>query len=161
MKAKPFLSSIGALLLTGCSLSTPTSKPNANAAEIVADQDYYVVVTHAYIADGLSDRREFFKLTGNVEASLSSAPGIVNFSKRANLLANEAWTLTVWENRAAVEDFKFNRSHIEAMSNADQVLSGARFARFVVKGADLPVSWELALEQLDTQNQGYNTAYGG
>ncbi len=90
MKAKPFLSSIGALLLTGCSLSTPTSKPNANAAEIVADQDYYVVVTHAYIADDLSERREFFKLTRNVEASLSSAPGIVNFSKRANILANEA-----------------------------------------------------------------------
>ena len=55
MKSKTLLSSIIAVLLTGCSLSTPTTQPNTETAEIIADRDYYVVVTHAFVADDFSD----------------------------------------------------------------------------------------------------------
>ncbi len=161
MKCKTLLSSVSAILLTGCALSSPMSKPNAATSEIAADQGYHVVVTHAMIADRLGDRFEFFQLTGEVEDSLASTPGIVSFSKRVNLFANEAWTLTVWENTEAITAFKANKPHIKAMSSAGQVLSGARFARFIVKGSELPVSWDHALEQLEIQNQGYSTGTGG
>ncbi len=161
MSVKALMSGLVATTLTGCAMSTPVSSPNSDVAEIIADRDYMVIVTHATIASDLAERRKFFKLTGAVEESLGNTPGIVNFSKRANLLANEAWTLTVWEDEDAMLAFKTNRQHLNAISNAGKVLAGARFARFMVKGADLPVSWELALEQLELQNQGYETAYGG
>ncbi len=161
MKFKTLASSLAAILLTGCAISTPPTKPNEATAEIEDNQTYHVIVTHATIADDFTERRKFFQLTEQVENSLTSTPGIVNFSKRANLFSNEAWTLTVWQDPAAIAAFKANAPHLNAISNAGQVLTGARFARFVVKGADLPVSWEFALQQLENQNQGYAQPYGG
>ena len=160
MELRSLVAPFAAVLLTGCALSTPTSKPNQATAEIITDRDYHVIVTHATIADGFSDRRKFFDLTEQVENSLQSTPGIVNFSKRANLFFQRGLDINGLGNPEAIAAFKGNQPHQNAISNAGQVLAEARFARFVVKGADLPVSWDFALEQLEHRTRSCPAIWG-
>ncbi|MDJ0833645.1 MAG: hypothetical protein QNJ69_09010 [Gammaproteobacteria bacterium] len=161
MKQKIIWAALGSILLSGCAMSTPSNQPNQQVDDIVMDRNYHVVVTHAIMNNDSDDRELFWNHVEAVEASLASSPGIVNFSKRVKLFSNEAWTLTVWEDEDAIDAFRSNASHGRAIAAADQVLIDARFARFMVRGEELPVSWDLAINQLERQHRSYRSTAGG
>jgi hypothetical protein len=138
------------LILAGCSLSTPTSHPNPSV-KVDPAQTYWVVVTHAVLPEDSSQRKRFHQYVEAIEDTLGEQSGLVSFSKRAEILGDEVWTLTVWESEGEIALFSYTDVHGELLE--DDPLMGAigpaRFARFQVKGTEIPVSWATALSELE------------
>ena len=85
---------------------------------------------------------------GPVQTQLRTAPGLVVFGLRAQLLRLTFSTYGVFDDRRALTAFVRSGAHAEAM----QVLAG-RISRFesrltTVAGADLPTDWPTITEHL-------------
>ena len=119
-----------------------------------ADDQLLVVVTHARIRSQGHDA--FNHLVDQVESTLTSMPGLYGYSLRKELLGDQAWTMTVWSDESSMFDFNSSQVHIHAMSSAKSLLKQARFARVQVDRADLPYSWDDAIQLLETQSRAYD-----
>jgi hypothetical protein len=57
----------------------------------------------------------FMRCTMQIQGQLRQAPGAVGYSMRAKLFSRRFWTLSVWENSAALMDFVAKVPHSEIM----------------------------------------------
>lgn len=108
-----------------------------------------VVATRLKLRSWLKLRR-FFKLNGEIKLQLKTTPGLIGFWLHADFLRLRFYTLSVWENRGAVDAFVRAGSHLHAMAVFDQLavrdLSG--FTSW--ETADpAETTWEEAFKRLD------------
>lgn len=139
----------GLVGLGGCAISTPYKRGVA-----VAPTDV-VVVAVTYARYRPDQAAEFWRLTNAVQDSLPGQAGYVGHRLRRRLFANEAWTMTVWKDAQALEAFVSSPAHRTAMRATARLVEDAGFARFEVRGADLPLGWEPALTALAEQGRTY------
>lgn len=144
------------LLLGGCHIATPyeafSDSPLADDATVV------VSITHAMLGDDAGMRKRFWAHVEQVEDALADQPGLIGFSKRAALGGDDAWTMTVWRDEASLRAFVRSDTHQAAIRNAMPGLHGARFARFEIDQQQVPLSWDVALDFLETHARGYGHA---
>ena len=78
---------------------------------------------------------------------LRRSPGLIAYSLYTELTAAHFWTLSVWDGEAALQVFVHESPHVEAMRALIPHMGPTRFVRWTVKGADLPISWQEALQR--------------
>ncbi len=140
---------LAAFVSSGCAISTPLRGPGYDRDKGITLPDVgdkvVVALTHAT----LSERRRNFDEDVNLVAnSLATTDGLIAYSLRKELLGDEAWTMTVWRDEAALEAFVASAVHQRAIRNSAQELAAARFWRFEIDRSMLPISWETALARM-------------
>ena len=149
---------LSALFLGGCVVASPFEGPGfsrSGALDDALEGPLIASVTYARIKDDGVSRRTFFANADAVEAALPQQPGFVGFSKRADLLGNEAWTLTVWRDRESLLAFVNGAVHRRAVQAAWDSFDDARFARLTIAAADMPLGWDRALAALESDGRAY------
>jgi quinol monooxygenase YgiN len=83
-----------------------------------------------------------------VVKQLASAEGVVGYSVLAHPLSKRFWTLSAWKEEAAVHAFVQHPPHVRIMTALTPYMGKTKFVRWMVKGAQLPLSWEDGLRRL-------------
>ena len=143
-------------LLGGCTISTPFKGPGYDRDDgVTGDRSGATVVvalTHAVLGP---ERRNFDRGVDRVVDSLAQQPGLIGSSLRRELFGNEAWTMTVWRDAAALDAFVRSSVHQQAIRDGAGDLAGANFSRFELPAAALPIDWETALDYLAASQRAY------
>jgi quinol monooxygenase YgiN len=89
----------------------------------------------------------FLLHTARIRRQLRTSAGLIGCSLRAQLAAKQFWTLSVWEDEAALQAFVAAPSHAAVMEAVAPHMGAAGFTRWTVKGSDLPLQWDDALKR--------------
>lgn len=111
----------------------------------------YVGFTSRFFMRSMRDSPGFFTASRRVTRQLKSAPGLVGWSFSADLLRNEFFTLSAWEDEQSLRTFVAGASHSRTMQRfASRVRRSSIFAQFPVGEKDVPLTWKDAIAR---QNQ--------
>ena len=139
----------GVALVAGCAISGPFEGPGYDGETVTTDASgpYLAVATYAKMASG--QRKAFGAHVDAVEAQLKSFDGLVGYSLRGEIPGKEVWTVTVWEDEAALLEFVTSGAHQVAMADATTVVAEFDSAHFEVSADRLPPAWSDILDALD------------
>lgn len=121
--------------------------PWKSVAQPVPDREYAAILTYLPLKS-FSTLPQFFYYTGRIQSQLKSAPGLIGYSLVAHVLAKRFWTLSVWEDEAALERFVRQQPHRQAMIRLRRDMGDSAFTRWKLNGAAVPPSWREAMNQL-------------
>ena len=82
-----------------------------------------------------------------IRRQLSTSPGLIGYSLRAQIAAKRFWTLSAWEDAAALQAFVAGPPHVAIMEALAPYMGATRFIRWNVKGSELPLTWDDALRR--------------
>jgi len=85
--------------------------------------------------------------TFRITSQLRRSAGLVGYSLNANLAAGHFWTLSVWEDEAALQAFVHAEPHRGTMRILLPHMRPTRFVRRTVFGTGLPILWDDALKR--------------
>lgn len=134
-------------VLSGCAIATPFRGPDS--ADAPPGETMLVAVTHAELRDDPALRRVFIRHVELVAEAMPRQHGFLGFSRRLELLGNNAWTMTAWTDPVSLMLFVEGDEHRSAMRAARPALLRARFARFTAPRGATPPSWKQALAALE------------
>ena len=86
--------------------------------------------------------------TVGIMKQLSAAEGLVGYSLLARMTAKKFWTLSVWEDDAALGAFIRHPPHVRLMTSLAPFMGETKFVRWAVKGSTLPLAWDGALRHM-------------
>ena len=89
----------------------------------------------------------FLFYTVQVVKQLASAEGMLGYSVLARLVSKRFWTLSAWKDEAALRAFVQHPPHVRIMTALTPHMGETKFARWMVKGSELPLSWDDALRR--------------
>jgi len=112
--------------------------------EPVPDRDYLVLLTYLPIRR-LLRLPQFLRYVKAVQEQLDGTDGLVGWSMLARPFRSKYWTLSVWEDDAALQAFVHERPHVDTMGLITQDLSGFWTRRWTAAGRALPPRWDDAL----------------
>lgn len=133
---------LGALVvaLQGCAISTPLQRPPLEGGPVT------VVITAGRLhAD---QRAEFDRQTALVLRTLPAQPGLLAYTARRELLGNQVWTMTVWQDPAALARFLAAPAHREALARGMPALQDMVSVRRQMPRTQVPTDWAGALAVL-------------
>ena len=90
---------------------------------------------------------QFLLHTARIMGQLRRSKGLLGFSLRAELGAKRFWTLSAWQDGAALQAFVRAQPHSQTMRAMATRMGATRFIGWTVKGSELPASWEEALRR--------------
>jgi len=85
--------------------------------------------------------------TASIMKQLRHSERLVGYSLLAQPLALRFWTLSVWNDEAALKRFVHAQPHALTMERMRPQLRLTRFIRWRVNGSELPPTWEDALNR--------------
>jgi len=88
----------------------------------------------------------FIRFILAVQGQLSGTAGLVAYTLRARPVSRRFWTLSVWDDEAALRQFVVAQPHRDIMRKLRDRMGATSFTRWQVRGYDLPLSWEDAVE---------------
>jgi quinol monooxygenase YgiN len=141
-------------LLTACSVAMPFRWPglqhSTGAALTGANDKVLLVLTNPTV---YPDRRAAFDdYTQRLLKSMQNQPRLIGYSARRQLLGNEAWTVSIWVDDAAMQAFVTSPEHRAAMKAGNPALKSARFRREWISSNELPLNWTRVLQILEDGN---------
>lgn len=167
---KAILCSASAILLavlaashTGCAVSTPFAGPGYRASTGLIPKlggETVVVALTSAVLDG-ERRAAFDRATTEVADAMGTVEGLVGFSFRKELLGDRVWTLSAWEDEAALTNFVRSGLHRAAVRAGRPAAGEFRFYSFRVPADQIPLAWQRALELLVENGTGYADRFGG
>lgn len=148
----PLLSVCVWLMLSACTVGTPFN--SSKALEAMPNDVHVVVgVTHVMTGDDSAKNKIFWDYTMRVVDSLPSHDGYLGHRIRRRIFGNEAWTMTVWTDEKALQNFVSGAQHSDAIKNGLDAVTKARFVRFVLAKAQIPLSWDDAEKVMDEKGR--------
>ena len=114
-----------------------------------ASKEYLVIVTYLPVKH-YRTVPSVAKYSQQVDAQLAEAPGLIGYSMASKPWSKQFWTVSVWEDKAALMAFAFSGAHKDTMHSLYKDMGATKFARWKVLGTDVPVTWEVALEKADS-----------
>jgi heme-degrading monooxygenase HmoA len=93
----------------------------------------------------------FLSLAGAVAKQLEGTRGLVGFAFRAKILSRKFYTLSVWDDERALEEFVRREPHRGTMRTLGPHVAETKFARWTVRGPEVPPTWDKAMEVLRSQ----------
>ena len=82
-----------------------------------------------------------------IRRQLRISSGLIGYSLRARAAAKQFWTLSAWEDEAALQAFVAAPPHLAVMKALASHMGATRFVRWNVKGSLLPLRWDDALRR--------------
>src|SRR5262249_52861068 len=92
----------------------------------------------------------FARRVAAVRRQLASANGLVGYSMLGKPFARRYWTLSAWQDEAALQAFVAQNPHFDTMSAMAPDMETTRFVRWHLKGSALPPRWPDALHRLES-----------
>jgi hypothetical protein len=137
-----------AALLTGCTL--PIALPYRRVAPVTPLQPGEQVVVALTSTEFHRDqRRAFFHQTRAVLADLPAHDGLIGYSVRFQWWGTQAWTLTVWRDAAARDQFASAQVHQRAMQAGQTLLKSVKSRSVPWPASEAPPSWKQAIQILE------------
>lgn len=128
-------------LLSAFTFSTPFS--SSKLFKTIPDDAQVVVgITHVTIGDDATKNDIFWDHTKRVVDSLPSHTGYLGHKIRRQFFGHEAWTMTVWQDENALQNFVSGEKHSDAIQNGLDAVVKARFVRFTAAKSQIPLSWD-------------------
>jgi hypothetical protein len=116
------------------------------------DREYVVLLSFLplrgfrhFLAFAVHDLRITRQLTG--------AQGLVGYSKLGRPWVKRFWTLSAWEDEAALQAFVRAGPHARAMAEMPPRMGSTRFVRWTLPGRALPPTWDDALRRFAAAGQ--------
>jgi heme-degrading monooxygenase HmoA len=82
-----------------------------------------------------------------VHRQLRTSPGLIGYSLLARLATKRFWTLSAWEDEAALQEFVAAAPHADVIKELTAYMGATRFTRWTVNGSELPLRWDDALKR--------------
>lgn len=108
----------------------------------------YLALASAIPTRSLGSTWRMFRGASAVRSQLASTPGVVGFSLLARPLRKYYATLSVWTDEGALDAFVAERPHTDLMGSLADEMTGTRFERWTITGAQGRPSWAEALRRL-------------
>ena len=115
--------------------------------EMVADREYLVMASHLPLAH-MSATPRFLGFTSSVRRQLAETPGIVGYTLDAKVFAKDYFTLSVWDDDAALRAFVARVPHADVMTKLAPDMGQTRFVTWTVTGPDARPTWAEAKQRL-------------
>jgi heme-degrading monooxygenase HmoA len=133
----------------GSLLSVPPL-PWQRMREPKPDEELTALASHLPLKRLLRTPR-FFRHVQAVRKQLRTAPGLVGYSLLARPLQKEYWTLSVWNDEAALMAFVQAQPHAGVMRALRPEMGATKFVRWPLTGVDTPPTWDDALRRLNAE----------
>lgn len=124
-------------------------RPWTVVATSAGDREYLALITYLPMKRFRMIPR-FLRYSGAVSKQLEGTRGLLGFAFRAKILAREFYTLSVWEDETALDDFVRAEPHRGTMGTMRPHMAETKFVRWTLKGSEVPPSWREAIEVLRT-----------
>ncbi|SPF43715.1 putative integron gene cassette protein [Syntrophobacter sp. SbD1] len=111
------------------------------------DREYLVLLTELPLR-WFRDLPGFFGHTLRIQSQLRSTSGVIGYSLLARVFRKRFWTLSVWEDEAALKAFVAQAPHLTAMRSLRGKMMNTRFIRWRIRGSEYPPKWPEALGRL-------------
>jgi heme-degrading monooxygenase HmoA len=125
----------------------PASPWKSNAI-VDSDHEYLVLGTYLPLLR-LSATFRFARRVADVRRQLEHANGLIGYSMLGRPWARQYWTLSVWEDEAALQAFVAENPHRDIMSTVAPDMGTTRFVRWHVLGSTVPPRWPDALQRIE------------
>jgi hypothetical protein len=109
----------------------------------------YLVMASALPLKRITSTLRFFRAVTAVRKQLAGAGGLVGYSLRAHPLSRRYWTLSVWTDRTALDEFMRMPPHVGVMSSLKPYMGPTKFVQWEITAADGRPSWSAALDRLE------------
>jgi heme-degrading monooxygenase HmoA len=93
----------------------------------------------------------FIRYSRETQRQLETAQGLIGYSLQAQILARKFWTLSAWEDEAALMSFVHHPPHSEIMDALAPQMGRTAFVRWTVGSAQLPLNWRDAMKRFYDQ----------
>lgn len=148
MTGFPVLALLG--LFTSCSYTAPYRRMEVSkSGRTPAGQQVIVTLTEVRHQPG--KRTAFFGDTMKVLDDLPNHRGLLGYSFRFQLLGSRAWTMTAWEDEAALDRFARSPAHRAAVTNSRVTAQSVKIKSISVPFSELPLPWREAQWLLDKE----------
>ena len=140
-------------LLSGCVYLGPPFKAVEQFAIVPSDRLVVVGITHVSLGDENKKNTVFWDYTNQVIKSLPENKGYLGHKLRKKLFADEAWTMTIWEDEDALNRFVRSSQHGMAMGKGLPAVKSARFVRLLLPRAQTPLDWDIAEQMMSEKGR--------
>jgi hypothetical protein len=90
----------------------------------------------------------FMRYSMGIMRQITGSPGAIGYSMRAKLFSRRFWTLSVWEDSAALMEFVSKVPHNESMKAMAPFMGQTKFTQWKVVGSALPLRWDEAIRRM-------------
>jgi len=124
------------------------AKPWVTFRQPDPEREYLVLLT-ALPLKHWRDLGAFLLYAWRIHGQLRRTPSLLGYSLLAHLLQRQFWTLSVWEDEAALQQFVVAHPHSHVMEALQEKMGQTRFVRWRIRGAEFPPRWQEALARQD------------
>ena len=124
------------------------AKPWVTFRQPDPEREYLVLLT-ALPLKHLRDLGTFLLYTWRILGQLRRTPGLLGYSLLAHILQRQFWTLSVWEDEAALQQFVVAYPHSHVMRALQEKMGQTRFVWWRIWGSVFPPRWQEALTRQD------------
>jgi heme-degrading monooxygenase HmoA len=124
------------------------AKPWVTFRQPDPEREYLVLLTVLPLKH-LRDLGAFLLYTWRILGQLRRTPGLLGYSLLAYILQRQFWTLSVWEDEAALQQFVVAYPHSHVMRALQEKMGQTHFVRWHMRGAEFPPHWQEALTRQD------------
>ncbi|GBF51749.1 hypothetical protein LPTSP4_32870 [Leptospira ryugenii] len=140
--------------ISNCAFASPFQKSaQINQFNLQPDSEVLIALTEVDIAGTNADRSTFWDRVSSVRNDLKNRPGFLGASIRKEVFGSRAWTMTVWTNEEALEDFVYAKEHERAMKEGAPAVRKGTFYRGKKKWKEIPIAWEEAERLLSEEGR--------
>jgi hypothetical protein len=118
---------------------------------IDANREYLALLSYLPLKQ-YSKIPAFMRFTFGIQKQLSGTPGVIGYSLRAQIFSKQFWTLSVWENSAALMNFVQKVPHSESMKAMTLFMGQTKFTRWKVAGSGVPLKWNEAIGRMTQES---------
>jgi len=123
-----------------------TETPWQSYSSAAPERDYVALLSCVPLNSAWSLPR-FALYSTRIRRQLRASSGLIGYSLRARLDAKQFWTLSAWEDEAALQAFVAAPPHVAVMKAIAPYMGATRFVRWNTKGSELPLRWDEALRR--------------
>ena len=121
--------------------------PWTSRAAMEPGDQYLVLVSHLALKR-ISSTVQFFRGVTAVRKQLEQADGLIAYTLRAKPLARDYWTLSVWKDQSALQEFVRTPPHVRLMGSLKPVMGATKFVQWEITGAEGRPDWSAAIARL-------------
>ena len=96
----------------------------------------------------------FLRATIAIRRQLSTAPGLIGHSLKADLMRKTFYTLSAWSDESALNRFAAAQPHRDYVAAVRPRMLPTTFTTWRASGEDVPVSWAEAHRRLNAAHDG-------
>src|SRR2546421_13063770 len=114
--------------------------PWVTLAKSSPDREYLVLLSYLPL-QRFRKLPAFFRSVQAIRGQLQVTEGVLGYSLLAHIFRLRFWTLSVWQDRSALNRFVRADPHLKVMSALAGHMGATRFIEWQARGALLPPTW--------------------